>query len=156
MGGADSSRRLLSGWLEAADGAEAQPLCSSSSHPCWALRPQHSSLSRGGESIFVGERAMHNSNLRLTLQSRRNFLAQLSAGVSGGLLAGVSGAPSLFGLQRSADADSLKIVKVDPHLLTGVRGYAPWLFVRVETADGIVGWGEGTNFPGVQPIATAI
>ena len=51
---------------------------------------------------------------------------------------------------------SLKIVKVEPVLLTGVRGYGPWLFVRVETADGIVGWGEGTNFPGVQPIATAV
>ena len=37
-----------------------------------------------------------------------------------------------------------------------MRGYAPWLLVRVETADGIVGWGEGTNFPGVQPIATAV
>ena len=41
-------------------------------------------------------------------------------------------------------------------LLTGVRGYGPWLFCRVETEDGLVGWGEGTNFPGVQPIATAI
>ena len=28
--------------------------------------------------------------------------------------------------------------------------------LRVETADGLVGWGEGTNFPGVQPIATAV
>jgi galactonate dehydratase len=51
---------------------------------------------------------------------------------------------------------SLKITKVEPVLLTGVRGYGPWLFVRVETAEGIVGWGEGTNFPGVQPIATAV
>jgi galactonate dehydratase len=30
------------------------------------------------------------------------------------------------------------------------------VFVRVETADGIVGWGEGTNYPGVRPIATAV
>jgi L-alanine-DL-glutamate epimerase-like enolase superfamily enzyme len=60
------------------------------------------------------------------------------------------------GVTAQCHTDSLKIVKVEPHLLTGVRGYAPWLFVRVETAEGIVGWGEGTNFPGVQPIATAI
>jgi len=52
--------------------------------------------------------------------------------------------------------NSLKITKVEPVLLTGIRGYGPWLFVRVETADGFVGWGEGTNFPGVQPIATAV
>ncbi len=44
----------------------------------------------------------------------------------------------------------------NPHLLTGIRGYGPWLFVRVETAEGIVGWSEGTNFHGVQPIATAV
>ena len=51
---------------------------------------------------------------------------------------------------------SLKIVKVEPILLTGIRGAAPWVFVRVETADGYVGWGEGTNYPGVRPIASAV
>ena len=30
------------------------------------------------------------------------------------------------------------------------------MFVRVETADGYVGWGEGTNYPGVRPIASAV
>ncbi|MBS1809422.1 MAG: mandelate racemase/muconate lactonizing enzyme family protein [Acidobacteria bacterium] len=82
--------------------------------------------------------------------SRRSFLQQFSGGLTAGLLAAGQ-------LPVWAQADSsLKITKVEPILLTGVRGYGPWVFVRVETADGIVGWGEGTNFPGVQPIATAI
>ena len=99
---------------------------------------------------------MRNSKLTPAPRSRRDFLGQLSTGVTAGLLSSAGVSPSLLGWQRTADADSLKIVKVEPHLLTGVRGYAPWLFVRVETAEGLVGWGEGTNFPGVQPIATAV
>ena len=81
---------------------------------------------------------MQNSKLRPVPRSRRDFLGQLSAGITVGLLTSVGRAPSLLGLQRNADADSLKIVKVEPHLLTGVRGYAPWLFVRVETAEGML------------------
>src|SRR5262245_12975554 len=88
--------------------------------------------------------------------SRRLFLRRVSAGISGALLA--SGVPAGGRAARGGDqaADSLRIAKVEPHLLTGVRGYGPWLLVRVETADGLVGWGEGTNFPGVQPIAAAV
>lgn len=82
--------------------------------------------------------------------SRRSFLQQFAGGLTAGLLAA-----GRFPAWAQADT-SLKITKVEPVLLTGVRGYGPWLFVRVETADGIVGWGEGTNFPGVQPIATAV
>jgi galactonate dehydratase len=81
---------------------------------------------------------------------RRHFLQQCAGGLTGSLLAAGS-------LPVWAQTDnSLKISKVEPVLLTGVRGYGPWLFVRIETVDGIVGWGEGTNFPGVQPIATAV
>ena len=71
--------------------------------------------------------------------------------MTGGLLAGGAG----HAWAQRAD-DSLKIVKVEPILLTGIRGAAPWVFVRVETADGYVGWGEGTNYPGVRPIASAV
>ena len=85
--------------------------------------------------------------------SRRSFLGRAWRGIAGGLLA--SGV-DLAARGDGEPSDSLRIVKVEPHLLTGVRGYGPWLFVRVETADGIVGWGEGTNFPGVQPIAAAV
>jgi galactonate dehydratase len=83
--------------------------------------------------------------------SRRSFLKHSALGLTGGLLA-AGCAPVL-----SAQGDSsLRIVKVEPILLTGLRGSAPWVFVRVETADGFVGWGEGTNYPGVRPIATAV
>lgn len=86
-------------------------------------------------------------------KSRRSFLKNASLGLTGSLLAAGNLSPSL--LAHQAD-NSLKITKVEPVLLTGVRGYAPWVFVRVETADGYVGWGEATNYPGVQPIATAV
>ena len=87
------------------------------------------------------------------IKSRRSFLKNASLGLTGSLLAAGNLSPSL--LAQQAD-NSLKITKVEPVLLTGVRGYAPWVFVRVETADGYVGWGEATNYPGVQPIATAV
>jgi galactonate dehydratase len=83
--------------------------------------------------------------------SRRSFLASSVAGLTGGLLA----VAPRRALARQAGL-SLEITKVEPVLLTGVRGAAPWVFVRVETRDGIVGWGEGTNYPGVRPIASAV
>ncbi len=83
---------------------------------------------------------------------RRSFLKQAAYGMAGGLMA-AGGLPAWA--QQKAD-DSLKITKVEPVLLTGLRASAPWVFVRVETADGFVGWGEGTNYPGVRPIATAV
>ena len=88
--------------------------------------------------------------------SRRSFMGRACRGITAGLL--TSGVSARQSWARGGDEsnDSLKIVKVEPHLLTGVRGYGPWLLVRVETADGFVGWGEGTNFPGVQPIAAAV
>lgn len=93
--------------------------------------------------------------------ARRSFLKQVSLGLTGSLLAAGSPAARLWAKSIGAESvedvkSALKIVKVEAVLLTGVRAYGPWLFARVETADGIVGWGEGTNFPGVQPIATAI
>ncbi len=86
---------------------------------------------------------------------RRSFLKQASLGLTGGLMA-ASGSAGQLWASSIEQQESLKIVKVEPVLLTGVRAYGPWLFVRVETSDGVVGWGEGTNFPGVQPIAQAI
>jgi L-alanine-DL-glutamate epimerase-like enolase superfamily enzyme len=83
--------------------------------------------------------------------ARRSFLQQSVWGMTGGLLA--AGASHAWAQQAD---DSLKIVKVEPILLTGIRGAAPWVFVRVEKADGYVGWGEGTNYPGVRPIASAV
>jgi galactonate dehydratase len=85
-------------------------------------------------------------------ESRRSFLG----GITGGLVASGLSTQPLRALAGDDPGESLRIVKVEPYLLTGVRGYGPWLLVRVETAEGLVGWGEGTNFPGVQPIATAV
>ena len=82
---------------------------------------------------------------------RRSFLQQSAMGLTGSLLAG--GFTNTWAQQAD---NSLKIVKVEPILMTGLRASAPWVFVRVETADGYVGWGEGTNYPGVRPIATAV
>ncbi len=82
---------------------------------------------------------------------RRSFLQQSAMGLTGSLLSG--GFTPAWAQQAD---NSLKIVKVEPFLLTGLRASAPWVFVRVETADGFVGWGEGTNYPGVRPIATAV
>lgn len=89
--------------------------------------------------------------LRGVGSARRSFLQQSVWGMTGGLLA--AGASHSWAAQAD---DTLKIVKVEPILLTGIRGAAPWVFVRVETADGFVGWGEGTNYPGVRPIASAV
>jgi galactonate dehydratase len=92
----------------------------------------------------------------VTFGSRRSFLRSAFRGTAGGLLAsGISSSPRRAHA-GDATSDSLRIAKVEPHVLTGVRAYGPWVLVRVETADGFVGWGEGTNFPGVQPIATAV
>jgi len=88
---------------------------------------------------------------RAAAPARRTFLKQSVWGLSGGLLA--AGAHESWARQGDG---ALKVVKVEPVLLTGVRGAAPWVFVRVETADGIVGWGEATNYPGVRPIASAV
>lgn len=82
-------------------------------------------------------------------RARRNFLKTASIGITGSLIT-VGNTPTW------GQDNSLKITKVEPILLTGIRGYGPWVFVRVETADGFVGWGEGTNFPGVRPIETAV
>ena len=88
--------------------------------------------------------------------SRRSFLRRAGRGIAGGWLASGAVTGHLLAGGDGDRNDALRIVKVEPHLLTGVRGYGPWLFVRIETAGGLVGWGEGTNFPGVQPIATAV
>ena len=59
-------------------------------------------------------------------------------------------------------ADDLRIVRVEPRIVRFMKNAQGQLtgnfclLCRVETAGGIVGWGEGTNFPKVATIATEI
>ena len=61
-----------------------------------------------------------------------------------------------------AGKNDLRITKVDPYIVrfskdaSGALTGNYCLLCRIETADGIVGWGEGTNFPKVATIATEI
>ena len=61
-----------------------------------------------------------------------------------------------------AGKNDLRITRVDPYIVRFVKDAKGQLtgnfclLCRVETADGIVGWGEGTNFPKVATIATEI
>jgi galactonate dehydratase len=58
--------------------------------------------------------------------------------------------------------NDLRIVKADPFIVrfskdkSGALIGNHCLLCRVETSDGIVGWGEGTNFPRVAPIAAEL
>ncbi|HZT30637.1 MAG TPA: mandelate racemase/muconate lactonizing enzyme family protein [Bryobacteraceae bacterium] len=65
---------------------------------------------------------------------------------------------SILNQARPADASVLRIRKVEPKILRiSQRGHASYfLMCRIETAEGLVGWGEGTNFPKVATIATEI
>src|ERR1700751_5982310 len=69
---------------------------------------------------------------------------------------------SVLNQARPADRSMLKIVKVQPFILRvrrdpkGNLTGTSYMMCRIETDEGIVGWGEGTNFPGVATIATEI
>ena len=87
---------------------------------------------------------------------------RIGAGMSA--VSGWTGAQtnSVLNHARPADGSMLKIVKVEPFILRVRRdpkgnptGNA-YMMCRVETEEGIVGWGEGTNFPKVATIATEI
>jgi galactonate dehydratase len=106
---------------------------------------------------------------------RRNFLAKVATGFFGAgaavkigrgnsAISAWTGAEtnSLLNQARPQDKGQLKIVKVEPMIMRFRRddqgrlsgNYC--LVCRIETAEGIVGWGEGTNFPKVATIATEI
>jgi galactonate dehydratase len=105
---------------------------------------------------------------------RRSFLQTVAAGLLGGSVSvgrGLSAVSSWTGMEsnsilaqaRGSDRAELKIRKVEPVVL---RLHArnedlslylqDYLMVRIETEEGIVGWGEGTNWPKVATVATEI
>jgi galactonate dehydratase len=56
---------------------------------------------------------------------------------------------------RSYGASALKITKVEPFILK-IGSRKDIVAVRIETADGVHGWGEGTTPPTVAPIVAQI
>jgi galactonate dehydratase len=110
-----------------------------------------------------------------TPPNRRSFLANVAAGLFGTAAAvkigrGDSAVSAWTGSQtnsvlnqaRPPGKGSLEIVKVEPMVMRfrrddqGRLAGNHCLVCRIETKEGIVGWGEGTNFPKVAPIATEI
>ncbi|MGH9721052.1 MAG: mandelate racemase/muconate lactonizing enzyme family protein [Bryobacteraceae bacterium] len=64
-------------------------------------------------------------------------------------------AARLLAQARAADAAALKIRRVDPHVLR-IGGRSDVVCVRIETEEGIHGWGEGTTPPTVWPVVAQI
>jgi galactonate dehydratase len=105
--------------------------------------------------------------------TRRGFLTKVAAGALGAGVPIGSGASavsawtggqtnSVVNQARPGDKDSLQIAKIEPVIMRvhqdkeGKPSGTPYMFCRVETTEGIVGWGEGTNFPKEATIATEI
>jgi galactonate dehydratase len=81
------------------------------------------------------------------IRTRRGFLRA----AAGGLI----GASAFPALAQQRDASPLKITRVEPYVLRiGERTSYPC--VRIETADGIHGWGEGTTPPSTPAVIAQI
>ena len=107
-------------------------------------------------------------------RDRRRFLTRVAAGILGtGAVTIGKGASavsawtgrttnSVLNQSRPVDKSELKIATVEPYIMRFGRDEQGrprgqfFLMCRVETTDGYVGWGEGTNFPKVATIATEI
>ena len=105
--------------------------------------------------------------------NRRSFLRTVASGTLGAAVKvgpGLSAVSAWTGTHtnsvlnqvRAATAGPLNIVGVTPYILRVHRDAAGkltgnyYLMCRVDTDEGISGWGEGTNFPKVATIATEI
>src|SRR5689334_1264529 len=58
-------------------------------------------------------------------------------------------------LWAAADPATLKITRVEPYVLK-IGPRRDIVCARIETAEGIHGWGEGTTPPNVQPVVAQI
>ncbi len=105
--------------------------------------------------------------------NRRKFLQKVAAGILGSGIEigpGVSAVSAWTGSRtnsvvnqaRPATTGPLRITGVTPYIMRVHRDSAGqlagnyYLMCRVDTDEGIAGWGEGTNFPKVATIATEI
>lgn len=83
--------------------------------------------------------------------SRREFLQWSGKCLAGlGLWKGLSGV-ALYAQARQEEPGALRIRRIDPYVLR-IGSRANVVCARVETAEGIHGWGEGTAPPMVAPI----
>ena len=114
------------------------------------------------------------SSNREKQSGRRAFLQTVAAGILGKSVAvGQSTSAvsawtggqtnSVLNQARPANDSPLKVTKVEPVFLRlNARNEdltlypQDYLMCRIETEDGIVGWGEGTNWPRVATVATEI
>jgi galactonate dehydratase len=107
-------------------------------------------------------------------RGRRNFLRRVAAGILGtgatqigkgsSAVSAWTGRStnSVLNQARPVEKSELKIATVEPYIMRFGRDEQGrpsgqfCLMCRIETTDGYVGWGEGTNFPKVATIATEI
>lgn len=103
---------------------------------------------------------------------RRDFLRAMAAGILGGGVtvgAGASAVSAWTGDQTNSvlnqartDANPLRIKSVKPYVLQLQRDSLTeltsihFVLARIETEDGIVGWGDGSSWGNVAPIYTEI
>ncbi len=64
-------------------------------------------------------------------------------------------APAVWQLPARAAEATLKITRVDAHVLR-IAGRSDIVCCRIETAEGVHGWGEGTTPPNVTPVVAQI
>jgi galactonate dehydratase len=82
--------------------------------------------------------------------NRRNFLAAATLPALAPIFS-----PLRSYAQESKPSDSLRITRVEPYVLR-IGKRAPIPCCRIETAEGIHGWGEGTSPPTTPAIVTQI
>jgi len=81
---------------------------------------------------------------------RREFLKSSALAATACAWNGLASVP-LYAQSRAAHPDTLKIRRIDPYVLR-IGGRSNIVCARVETTEGIHGWGEGTAPPAVASI----
>jgi len=107
----------------------------------------------------------HSSNDPAT--GRRAFLNKMAAGILGAGVTTASAwtggdADTVLNQARPAASGPLKITNVTPHIMRmsknakGQLSGVHFLLCRIDTDEGITGWGDGSSWPNVVTIASEI